>query len=146
MKIFIDGDGCPVTDIVIKTAKKYDIPVVLICDTAHFGNRDDCETVIVSKGADSVDFTLINKACPGDIAVTQDYGLGAMCLAKSIYAINQNGFLYTDKNIDSMLLRRHIGKEIAKRGGRGARIRKRRYEDDIHFEECLVELIDKLLK
>ena len=33
MKIFVDADACPVVGIVEELAKKYKIPVTLLCDT-----------------------------------------------------------------------------------------------------------------
>ena len=39
MQIFVDADACPVVDIVEKTARKYQIPVTLLCDTNHSGRR-----------------------------------------------------------------------------------------------------------
>lgn len=35
MEIYVDADACPVVDIVEKTARKYQIPVTLLCDTNH---------------------------------------------------------------------------------------------------------------
>ena len=35
MKILIDADGCPVTKIALSLAKEREIPVVIVCDTAH---------------------------------------------------------------------------------------------------------------
>ena len=40
------------------------------------------QTVVCSKGADSVDFALVNRALVGDVVITQDYGLAGMCLAR----------------------------------------------------------------
>jgi len=33
MQIFVDADACPVVGIVENIAKKYKIPVTLLCDT-----------------------------------------------------------------------------------------------------------------
>ena len=33
MRILVDADACPVVSIVEKIAKKYEIPVILLCDT-----------------------------------------------------------------------------------------------------------------
>ena len=60
MKILIDGDGCPVIDLTINIAKKFNIDVIIMCDTAHIFNKEGAKTMIFSKGADSVDFALIN--------------------------------------------------------------------------------------
>ncbi len=145
MRLIIDGDGCPVTDIVIKTGARYKIPVVLVCDTAHYSEKRNCKTIFVSKGADSADFVIINHTSEGDIVITQDYGLAAMCLSKNVYAVNQNGFLYTAGNIDGMLMRRHLGRQARRGGGKGGRIPKRKKEDNERFEKCLVKLIDKII-
>lgn len=32
MQIYVDADACPVTKIVEKLAKQYDVPCVLLCD------------------------------------------------------------------------------------------------------------------
>lgn len=63
--ILIDADGCPVVDRALKVAKKFGLRVVLICDTAHVMQRDGAETVTVSKGADAVDFVLVNRVKKG---------------------------------------------------------------------------------
>ena len=35
MKIYVDADACPVVGIVEKIAEKYNVPVILLCDTNH---------------------------------------------------------------------------------------------------------------
>ena len=56
MRILVDADSCPVVSIVEKTAKKYEIPVVLLCDTNHVLYSDYSEVITVGAGADAVDF------------------------------------------------------------------------------------------
>ena len=82
MQILIDADGCPVVEFAVELARQHHIPCVILCDTAHRIEKPGAETVILSQGADSVDFALVNRVRKGDIVVTQDYGLAAMCLAK----------------------------------------------------------------
>ena len=91
MKLLIDADGCPVTDIAVRTAVKFGIECVIICDTAHSIVREGARTITVDKGADSADLRLVNLVSAGDIAVTQDYGLAAMCLSKNAVVLNQDG-------------------------------------------------------
>ena len=97
MKILIDADGCPVVDICIKSAKRHGIECLILCDTSHIFEREGAKTVTVSKGADSVDFKIVNLLDRGDIVITQDYGLAAMCLARGARALNQNGLIYTPR-------------------------------------------------
>ena len=47
-------------------------------------------------------FYLVNMLSKEDICVTQDYGLAAMCLSKKAFALNQNGLIYDETNIDSL--------------------------------------------
>ncbi|MEF9992355.1 MAG: YaiI/YqxD family protein [Peptostreptococcaceae bacterium] len=144
MKILIDADGCPVVDISIKVAKLLDIDVIIMCDTSHSFSRVGVETIVISKGFDSVDFALVNKVSNGDIVVTQDYGLAAMVLSRGGYPINQNGLIYDESNIDQLLFSRHVSKKIRSAGGRTKGPRKRQKENDINFETSLLSLCQKL--
>lgn len=145
MKIFVDADACPVVRIVESVAKKYQLPVTLLCDTNHVLSSDYSEVMIVGAGADAVDFKLISLCHPGDIVVTQDYGVAAMTLSKKAYAIHQSGKWYTNENIDQMLLERHLAKKV-RRGSSKSHLkspRKRTIEDDQRFEESFEKLVCK---
>ena len=111
MTILIDADGCPVVDLTVQTATKYKAPVLILCDTAHQIQRDGAQTLTFDKGPDSVDFALVNRVHPGDLVITQDYGLASMCLARRALVLNQNGLEYTPENIDGLLFRRHKNKK-----------------------------------
>lgn len=141
MRILIDADGCPVVDLTVKLAKKYGIECTILCDTSHEFNRDGAKTVVVEKGADSVDFKIVNLVGEGDIVVTQDYGLAAMCLARKAIPVSQNGMVYTDKNIDQLLFTRYVSKKIRNAGGRMKGPSKRTPEQDKAFESVLEKLI-----
>ena len=96
MTILIDADGCPVVDLTLRSAGKKGVPVVILCDTSHRIEREGAQTLVFDKGADSVDFALVNRVKPGDLVVTQDYGLASMCLAKCARVLNQNGLESSD--------------------------------------------------
>lgn len=146
MKILIDGDGCPVIDLTIKVARKHGIEVIIFCDTSHMIERAGVQTVLIQKGMDAVDFVITNKVQKGDIVVTQDYGLAAMILSRKAFAINQNGFIYTEGNIDQLLFRRHVVKVARKSGARLKGPKKRTEEDNIKFKEALNQLCELRLK
>jgi len=144
MKILIDADGCPVVNETIQIAKEYRIDVLLLCDTAHTMEREGAETIVISQGADAVDFALVNRVSKGDIVITQDYGLAAMVLSKQAYVINQNGFYYTNENIDSLLHTRYVSKKIRNAGGRVKGPKKRQKEDNTNFENSLRKLLTSI--
>ena len=141
MTILIDADGCPVVDITVKIAAEHKIDCVILCDTSHVFEKAGAKTITVSKGSDSVDFALVNMVQAGDIVVTQDYGLAAMCLARCAVPISQNGMIYTNDNIDALLNERHTAKKIRMAGGRLKGNSKRTPEQNIAFEQNLKELL-----
>ena len=143
MKIFIDADGCPVVDIAVRTARKYGAECTIICDTSHSIQREGADTIIVDKGADSADFRLVNLVSAGDIAVTQDYGLAAMCLSKRAVVLNQDGRRYTEENISGLLEFRAVSAKIRRSGGRTKGMSKRTPQQDRDFERALVEIFEK---
>lgn len=141
MKLWIDADGCPVTDIAVRLANRYKVPCTILCDTAHRIEKPGAETITVSKGADSVDFALVNRLSPGDLVVTQDYGLAAMCLSKKAVPIHQDGMVYSDDNIEGLLFFRAAAKKIRNSGGRLKGPKKRTPEQNKAFEAALEALL-----
>ncbi len=117
-KIVIDADGCPVVREAARIAAEFSVRCVIVCDSAHYFDISNAETVVVSQGADAADFYIVNHITKGDVVVTQDYGLAAMCLAKKACVINQDGKIYSDENISGLLESRAVGKKIMRAGGR----------------------------
>ena len=144
MRILIDADGCPVIDITVRMARQNSVECIIICDTSHVFEKEGASTVMVSKGPDSVDFALVNMVQTGDIVITQDYGLAAMCLARKGIAMSQNGMIYDDSNIDALLFARYYAKKIRSSGGRIKGPAKRTSDQDRQFEEVLARLIKEV--
>lgn len=118
MRILIDADGCPVVDITVSIAREHHLECLILCDTCHHFEKNGAQTLTFSKGADSVDFALVNLLKAGDLVITQDYGLAAMCLSRQARVLNQDGMEYTNDNIDALLLARHTARKIRNSGGR----------------------------
>ena len=140
MKILIDADGCPVVDLTLQAGAEHGLEAILFCDTSHEFKEKNARVVTVDKG--SADFALIRQVKPGDIVVTQDYGLAAMVLAKRGYPITQNGKRLTDANIDTLLLTRHAAKKARRGGYRLKGPSKRTAEQDKDFQAALRRLIE----
>ena len=141
MKVLIDADACPVVDIALRLCKQHAIPCFLLCDTAHTMHRDGAETLIFDKGADSVDFALVNRAASGDIVITQDYGLASMCLGKRVRVLHQDGWEYTEYNISGLMEQRHAAKKHRLAGGRIKGPSKRTSAQDQAFEKALQQML-----
>ena len=122
MQIFVDADACPVMGIVETIAEKYNISTTLLCDTNHILYFDYSEVIVI---------------------VSQDYGVAAMALGKGAYAIHQSGKLYTNENIDQMLMERHLNKKVRRNSHKNHMKgpRKRTEEDDVRFAQSFEKLI-----
>ena len=127
MKILIDADGCPVVDLTLQAAAEHGLEAILFCDTSHEFKEKNAR---------------VRHVEPGDIVVTQDYGLAAMMLAKRGYPITQNGKRLTDANIDTLLLTRHAAKKARRGGYRLKGPSKRTAEQDKDFQAALRRLIE----
>lgn len=142
LKIIIDADACPVVDVTVNTAKERGIECIIVCDNTHSIEKDGAKTIIVDKGADSADCRIANLTKNGDIIVTQDYGLAALVLGKGGKAINQNGLIYTDTNIENLLFTRFIGKKERMSGNRTKGPKKRTKANDADFLKALFSCLE----
>ena len=141
MKVLIDADACPVVDIAVNLCKQEGVPCLLLCDTAHGVYREDAQTLIFDKGADSVDFALVNRTCPGDIVITQDYGLASMCLGRKVRVLHQDGWEYTLDNISGLMEQRHANKKHRLAGGRTKGPSKRTKAQDEAFAKAFQQML-----
>lgn len=141
--ILVDADACPVIKEIERIAKKYNLPCTLLCDTNHVLSSDYSEVKVIGAGADAVDFALIGMCKKGDIVVTQDYGVAAMALGKGALGIHQSGEIYTNENIDTLLMERHLAKKARRAKSRNhlKGPAKRTEEDNKRFEEAFERLI-----
>ena len=141
MRVIIDADACPVTRIAEKIAKDFSCECVLVCDNAHVMISDYSTVITVDKGADSADYKIVNMLKKGDVIVTQDYGLAAMCISRGANAINQNGMIYCDENIDGLLFFRAASAKARRAGGHLKGPKKRTPVQDTAFEKAFTDLI-----
>ena len=141
MRILVDADACPVKKEILEVAKSNNMEVHMFFDNAHEYEDGYSTVYILDKGADSVDYALINKSLPGDIVVSQDYGVATMALSKKAFPINQNGLIYNDDNIMSLLTNRAMNQKIRRhKNMKGPK--KRTKQNNIDFKNSLIKLIN----
>lgn len=143
MKIIIDADACPVQDVVIEESAKRGKDVILVKSYAHYSNvEQEAEVIYVDPGNDSADYKIVQLAVPGDIIITQDYGLAALALEKNCKVLHHTGFLYSKDRIDAMLFERH---QSAKRRRSKQRVRGPKpftNEQKEHFKEQFIKELE----
>lgn len=142
MRILVDADACPVKEIIVQIAKKKSIPVIMIIDTSHELHDNYSTIITVEKAKDSVDMALINMTKNTDIIITQDYGLAALALGKGAKALNQNGLIYSNENIDILLMQRYMGQKIRRGGGRPKGPDRRTRKDDELFKKAFIDIVE----
>ncbi len=142
MRILVDGDACPVKELVLKWAKQFDLDVHMFFDTAHVYSDDYSHVHILGKGADNVDFALLSHVKDNDIVITADYGLASLALTKNAHVVHPSGLIYTEDNILTLLNKRSSHRKLRKH----VRIKgpsKRQKKDDHAFEQALKSVINK---
>ena len=144
INVLIDADGCPVTDIAADLCRRFSIPCLLLCDTAHQIHREGTQTLVFDKGEDSVDFAIVNRVHAGDLVITQDYGLASMCLARGCRVLHQDGWEYTPDNIDALLLVRHESRKHRAAGNRIKGPGKRMPQQNLAFRQSLQSILQNM--
>jgi uncharacterized protein YaiI (UPF0178 family) len=132
-KIIVDADACPVKTEIVKAASPFQVEVIMVASfDHHLAPMDGVEIVQVDRSDQSVDLYIVNRIAPGDVLITQDFGLAALALGKRAIALSNRGQEYTDRTIDFLLDRRH---EQAKqrRGGKHSKGPKPFSDEDRQF-------------
>ncbi|MBR3318212.1 MAG: DUF188 domain-containing protein [Atopobiaceae bacterium] len=122
--LFIDADACPTTREAIACARSARVPCVVAGDSGHnlmrHVRRDDpteptdgfwVRILQVGAGADAADFAIVCELEPGDVVVTQDFGLASMALGRACAAIDPRGHIFNKRTIDALMLVRHATKQ-----------------------------------
>ena len=141
MKILIDADASPVKNIIINVAKKYEIKVIIVSNFNHQIYSDYAQIITVDEGKDMADHEIIKQTDKGDLVVTQDYGLASLVLMKKADCLHQNGWFYTNDNIDMLLMQRQISQKIRRSKQKYSHTPKRTEKEDLLFQENLERYI-----
>jgi uncharacterized protein YaiI (UPF0178 family) len=141
VKVIVDADACPVKNIIENISKIHHLDVLMVSNYHHQIKSDYAKVVTVDGSSQAADMVIANHTQPGDIVVTQDYGLAAMILAKQAYAIHPSGNVYSLENIDGLLMQRYVNQKARQAKKRVSGPRKRTNLDDKHFEEQFIKMI-----
>ena len=87
MRILIDADGCPVTNIAVSISKSHGLECIIVCDSSHIFSSDYAQVITVDKGADSADMKLVNIALKPPPSRTRPVGDWEDCVALCSFVI-----------------------------------------------------------
>jgi uncharacterized protein YaiI (UPF0178 family) len=145
MKILVDADACPKTVLTIcqQIAKRAGVPICTVASFNHHIVSD--HHVVVGSDPQEADMKIINLTEPGDIIITQDWGLAALALGKKALSLSPSGREYCPEKIEFLLEERETKAKIRRSGGRTKGPRKRNSEDDEKFSLQLERMLNRVL-
>ncbi len=143
MEIIIDADACPKD--VLKTCERLaQIAGVSLCTVANYRQQiESSQHYEVDDGPEAADLKIVNYVHPGDIVVTQDYGLASLVLAKGGKALSPNGHIFKAESVELMLETRAAEARLRRRKEfrHGFRPKKRTSNDRALFYKSLAHLL-----
>lgn len=134
MRILVDADACPVKGVIRREAGA--VPVLWFATADHL-QSDSAHWVRVDAGRDAVDHALFGATRPGDIVVTGDYGLAALCLGRGATVLHPDGWAYTEAGMPALLTERYLSAKARRAGGRTRGPRARTAAADADFRLAL---------
>ncbi|WP_150266351.1 YaiI/YqxD family protein [Paenibacillus tepidiphilus] len=144
-RIVVDGDACPVKQEIAQAARIFGIPVVMVSSYDHVLREEDGVTVVqVDRGDQMADLYIANHISPGDVVLTQDYGLAALALGKRCRVMSFRGQEYDDTRMDFMLEGRHAKAVQRRRGVYGKGPKAFTAEEKNFFQHKLTKLLTLL--
>ncbi len=143
MKILIDADACPSLSLIEEIVKQFAAPLFLYSDLNHQIESEYGQVIYVDQGFQSVDIHIVNNVKKDDLVITGDYGLALICLSKGALVIHPRGTIYNNKNIDKMMLTRHLARKNRNYTSKIKGPRKRKKEDDKLLEKNLTKLLSQ---
>jgi uncharacterized protein YaiI (UPF0178 family) len=147
IKIYVDGDGCPVKNEIFRVALRYKLKVYVVANSSmRIPEEELFELVLVEKRFDAADHWIAEHIRENDIAISNDIPLAARCIEKGARTLTPNGRVFTEESIGSALANRELMAHLRELGnitGGPAPFEKR---DRSRFLERLDYVIQAALK
>jgi len=121
--------------ICFKLARTYGLEVWTVASFNH--NIESDHHIVVGNASQEADLKVMNLTEPGDIVITQDWGLAAMVLGKGAQCLSPVGREYNLATMDFLLEEREVKAKLRRAGGKTRGPKKRSIEDDKRFEQSL---------
>ncbi|HIF05805.1 MAG TPA: YaiI/YqxD family protein [Gemmatimonadetes bacterium] len=143
--IFIDADACPVKEEVYRVAKRYGLRVVLVANSwLRAPNEEWIELVIVGGELDAADAWIVDHISPGDIVISADIPLAALCLEKGAGVLGPRGRPFTADSIGNALATRELMSQLREMGEAGGGPPPFEKRDRSQFLQALDQMIHSI--
>ena len=109
MRIYVDADACPVKEEIYRVAKRYELGVFVVSNSAIWvPARPGIERVVVKGGLDVADDWIVERIEAGDVAITADIPLADRCLRQGAAVLGPRGNPFTEDSIGEALATREL--------------------------------------
>lgn len=117
IKIYVDGDGCPVKEETYKVAIRYQLPVIVVANKPiNIPLHPLFQMQVVPQGADEADNWIAERIQENDICITADIPLADRCLKKNARVLNVRGEEFTEDMIGDAMATRELMRELRELG------------------------------
>ena len=117
VKIYIDGDACPVKDEVYRVAERYKIPVIVVANQyINLPIHPLITMKVVTGDFDAADDWIVDQSQAGDIVITADILLADRCVKKSARVLGHKGHEFTEDNVGSAVAHRELMQNLRHMG------------------------------
>jgi len=113
LEIYVDADGCPVKDEVLRVADRCGLNATFVANIAlRLPRRDSVRSVLVGDASDAADDWIAEHVGEHDIVITTDIPLAARCIAKGAHVLDPRGRELDDDDIGEALASRDLMEEL----------------------------------
>lgn len=147
MRFIVDGDACPVKDLLLRAALRLQVPMVLVSNRPMgFGDEPGVTSVVVPAGPDEADRWIAAEATPEDLVVTADIPLAAAVVAKGALALGHRGEVFDAASIGEYKARWTLMSTLRNEGMELGGPRSFSNKDRAAFANALEQLVRRLQK
>jgi hypothetical protein len=109
MRIYVDADGCPVKQEILRVAGRYDLKVSMVANSRmRLPADENVEQVVVASGFDAADDWIAQRATDGDVVVSGDIPLASRCIERGARVIDFKGKELTPDTIGDAVAGRDL--------------------------------------
>ncbi|MGE0255628.1 MAG: YaiI/YqxD family protein [Alphaproteobacteria bacterium] len=146
MRIWVDGDACPVVDEVLRVAARHGIAVTIVGNQWRRGLDPAVRQIVVPETPDAADDRIAADITAGDIAVTADIPLAARCLDRGALVVGHDGRPFDAASIGMALAMRDLASHLRETGERTGGPRPYAARDRSRFLAALEEAVRSALR
>lgn len=147
MKIWIDGDACPVAirEILYRASGRLSLPLTLVANSwIRLPASPLMNIMVVSEGPDVADDKIAELCAAGDLVITADIPLAARIIEKQGHVITPRGEVLDGDTIKERLVMRDFMDELRGAGVETGGPKPMKAQDNQKFAAALDSLLARL--